>query len=286
MPEIGKPPGLGGENKFKNIDMYKGPRKEDLDYQKRRKESVGDLLNQVAGQKKESMFTDRKVHNRMGKDEFVKLLAHQLQNQDPMNPMEQSKFTAELAQFAQLEQMTNMNTNFKTLTDATPTQGKFYAASFLGKEIITNGTTLDMRKEGEPSEIPFFLEGRAKKVMVNIFDDKNNLVRQIQADELPAGNNNLKWDGSSLAGVPQPAGKYRIAVQAWDESFQKVPSKTKVKGLIDSVTFEKGEPVFSVNGSKVYLRDVDKFSLPQQVSPKGGQRAMQGQQALNKKPVQ
>ena len=48
----------------------------------------------------------------MGKDEFLKLLTVQLKNQDPMNPMEQGKMAAELAQFSQLEQLSNLNTSF------------------------------------------------------------------------------------------------------------------------------------------------------------------------------
>jgi flagellar basal-body rod modification protein FlgD len=75
---------------------------------------------------------DRKVSNQMDKDDFLKILITQLQNQDPSAPMEDKEFIAQMAQFSSLEQMTNMATNFSKLS-STLTGGEAFSA--LGREV-------------------------------------------------------------------------------------------------------------------------------------------------------
>jgi len=69
--------------------------------------------------------------NTLGKDDFLKLLIAQLTHQDPMNPLEDKDFIAQMAQFSTLEQMTNMNTNVENL--AALTRGN--AVSYIGRTI-------------------------------------------------------------------------------------------------------------------------------------------------------
>lgn len=64
-----------------------------------------------------STTTSTETSNTLGKDDFLKLLVTQLQNQDPMEPMKDMDFIGQMASFSALEQMTNLNTNFQTLSD-------------------------------------------------------------------------------------------------------------------------------------------------------------------------
>ena len=86
----------------------------------------------------------------MGKDEFLKLLTVQLQNQDPLKPVDQKKFAADLAQFSQLEQLANMNTKLDSMNENVPVESKFYGASFLGKIVTTSGSTI--MHDGKPGK--------------------------------------------------------------------------------------------------------------------------------------
>ena len=71
----------------------------------------------------------------LGKDDFLKIFMAQLQHQDPLNPMEGTEFTAQLAQFSSLEQLYNVNQNLGSLKEVQEGTGKFESLNFIGKEI-------------------------------------------------------------------------------------------------------------------------------------------------------
>lgn len=217
------------------------------------------LINKATGYKPKNELFKEGPHNQLGKDEFMKLLTFQLQNQDPMNPMDQSKFTGELAQFSQLEQLSNLNKKFEDNGKNQGIQDKFYAASFVGKKVVTNGSTLNLKESGDSSEVLFKLDGQASKVLIRILDSKNNVAGEIWKEGLSQGAHQVTWDGVALDGSPAVKGKYTAQVKAWDANSQEIGTKTEATGIVQSVTFDEGEPVLTVDGQKVFLRDVASF---------------------------
>lgn len=218
-----------------------------------------EIINRAAGVKPKSMYVEGKSHNQMGKDEFLKLLTFQLQNQDPMNPMEQGKMTGELAQFSQLEQLSNLNQKFDGMNKNQSLQDKYFAASFVGKKVVTAGSTLKLNDEGASAPVLFKLEGDASKVMVRILDEKNQTVGEIWKEGMSGGSHEVMWDGVTLDGQAAAKGNYKAYVKAWSADGLEIPAKTHATGTVTSVSFEEGEPVLTVDGQKVYLRDVSSF---------------------------
>jgi len=95
----------------------------------------------------------------LDKDDFLKILITQLQNQDPTNPMQDKEFVAQMAQFSSLEQMTNMATNFGKLSSVLNSSE---AQSLLGRTVeITDG---DKAVYGKVSQV---VRGEFPLVMVN-----------------------------------------------------------------------------------------------------------------------
>lgn len=278
MPEMGIPQSAQrGKGQFGQIRMANKRFQSSLkDIGKNRQQDAGEVLNNISGKGNMSgdvKVVDSKNHNKMGKDEFLKLLAHQMQNQDPLNPLDQNKFAADLAQFSQLEQMANMNTNIKGLTGNKEAESKHMAASFLGKKVVTNGAAFKLNDLGK-ADVNFSLDGNAEKVLVRIYDQKNQLIRQMDFDGMPKGNNSVSWDGVSNNGLRATPGEYKIQVIATNDKFEPIKTHTKASGVVTGVHFEGGETVFTVDGSKkVFLRDVDSFSLPNQEKPKLTQMA-------------
>ncbi|MBS7260108.1 MAG: flagellar hook assembly protein FlgD [Treponema sp.] len=84
---------------------------------------------------KQNQTDGRVKSNELGKDDFLKLLIAQLQNQDPTSPMEDTQFISQMAQFSSLEQMTNMSTSFSRLASLMNSQEAY---STLGKTVELN----------------------------------------------------------------------------------------------------------------------------------------------------
>lgn len=255
MPEIGRPI-TNQEMQYRQVTM--GPKA--LGTGNKTEAQVKEaIINKATGYKAKNELFKEGPHNQMGKDEFLKLLTFQLQNQDPMNPMDQSKVTGELAQFSQLEQLSNLNKKFDEGNKNQGVQDKFYAASFVGKKIVTNGSTIELKNSGDPGDVLFKLDEDSAKVMVRILDEKNNIMGEIWKEGMSSGSHQVTWDGVALDGSPAVKGKYRAQVKAWDMMGNEVGTKTEATGVVQSVTFDEGEPVLTVNGQKVYLRDVASF---------------------------
>jgi len=231
------------------------------------KETTGEALNRLAnnGKGDRVKFVDRKKHNQIGKDEFMKLLTFQLANQDPSNPMDQKKFAADMAQFAQLEQLTNMNSKFDGMTKNTNMESKFYAVNFIGKEVTTSGTSINYDGESREINIPYTLPQGAKKVVMNLYDNQNAQVGRVEMGETGKGTQTATWNGMSLDGARANKGEYRVEVRAFDQNFQPFSGETKSAGLVTGAGFENGEMILTLNnGKKVFLRDVENFRLPGQ----------------------
>ncbi|GAB6089857.1 flagellar hook assembly protein FlgD [Spirochaeta dissipatitropha] len=112
----------------------------------------------------------REVSSDLGKEDFLKLLIVQLSNQDPTNPMEDREFIAQMAQFSSLEQMTNLNTEFKELSSML---GGSQALQLVGKDVaVFDGNN---RIEGRVTEVT---TGSAPMVMVN---DRYYSVKDVQS---------------------------------------------------------------------------------------------------------
>jgi flagellar basal-body rod modification protein FlgD len=107
----------------------------------------------------------------LGKDAFMRILLTQLQNQDPMNPMEDQEFIAQMAQFSSLEQMTNMNENLQRFIDNQSHNNFVSHSDLIGKKVEWNkiisgesGAKETTRLEGIVTSV-VFKDGQAKLVI-------------------------------------------------------------------------------------------------------------------------
>jgi Flagellar hook capping protein len=122
----------------------------------------------------------------LGKDAFLKLLVTQLQNQDPLNPLDDKEFIAQLAQFSSLEQMTNISSGITSLTEKTGQQDMLSAVNYIGKEVTAEGSEMT-KGENYVTPVYFTLSGAASQVYANVYDANNNLVRTEKFTSMQAG---------------------------------------------------------------------------------------------------
>jgi len=95
----------------------------------------------------------------LGKDEFMKMLIAQLKHQDPLNPMDGTAFTAQLAQFSSLEQLQNINTQLSSFTKQQQSLGNTQAVNLIGREVLAKGDTVVA--QGKPVDLSYVLSSDA-----------------------------------------------------------------------------------------------------------------------------
>jgi flagellar basal-body rod modification protein FlgD len=188
--------------------------------------------------------------NIMGKDVFFKLLISQLQNQDPLNPADPTEFTAQLAQFASLEQLSNVNDNLYDLKLYQASINNAQAVTFIGKEILATGN--EIQKNGEQKvKCEFDLSAEAKTVVVSIYDKDGNFVAKVDGTSLKAGRQGLEWNGLDSKGNPVADGIYTFKIQAEDAAGKPVAASTLTRGKVTGVTFDGFTPVLMIGERRV-----------------------------------
>lgn len=191
----------------------------------------------------------------LGKDAFLTMLVAQMKNQDPMNPIDNTEFTAQLAQFSSLEQMFNVNENLKNIQMTQSSLNNTQSVSIIGKEIKAEGSSVKI-SDGIPADINYKLSSSAKEVRINIYDYRGDLVRTVSLSSQDAGEQSFVWDGKDGSGNSLPDGTYSFMVSAKDPAGTDVAVTPLIKGQVTGVSFDNGNTLLSVGGQKVSLGSV------------------------------
>jgi flagellar basal-body rod modification protein FlgD len=195
----------------------------------------------------------------LGKDDFLQLLIAKLSNQDPMNPMDDSAFVAQLAQFSSLEQLSNMNDNLEQDIQwnylLSQTISNTMSTSLIGREVRADSSTLYLETAGD-SDIALHLGQTATEVTVTIQDENGNTVRTIRTDALDAGDHVVHWDGANDSGAQVPSGTYTISVSAVDAEGEEFSPEQYVEGKVTGVAYRDGMAMLVVNGQEIPLSSV------------------------------
>ena len=151
----------------------------------------------------------------LGGDEFLQLLVAQLQNQDPLSPMESQEFAAELAQFSSLEKLASIDDTLaeSVSTDLVLTQAinNTLASTLLGQEVTAVGNSF-AHTQGDENTLSFRLGQYAETVDVVIYDGNGNEVRRIAAGSRNNGEHNIEWDGLGQDGREMLSGDFTFQV--------------------------------------------------------------------------
>lgn len=194
----------------------------------------------------------------LGKDDFLKLLVTQLRFQNPIEPMQDQEFIAQLAQFSQLEQLENMSTALDTNSEIdyimSQTIANTMATTLIGKTVVAEGADFELGDNG--AEISFNLHAEAKTVLVNIYDESGSLVRTISMQDVPRGNNTITWDGKNDNGSKLAPGTYSFDVHATSVTGEEIAADKRVIGEVDSVKYEDGLAYLIVDGYRVNLGSI------------------------------
>lgn len=197
--------------------------------------------------------------NNMGQQEFLKLLIAQLKNQNPLSPMDSTQFTAQMAQFSSLEQLTNINKSLGGLSQVTSAMNNAEAMGMIGKTIQAVGNTIDIAS-GSPASITFNLPSSTATTDIGIADAAGKVVATLQGGKMSVGDHTAVWDGKDAAGHLLPSGTYTYAINAADSTGAPISATTFLSGLVKSVSIINGTTMLNVGNSQINLTDVTKVA--------------------------
>lgn len=178
----------------------------------------------------------------LGKDEFLKLLITQFQYQDPLNPLEDKEFIAQLAQFSSLEQSMLTNENMAALLDSQERQTSVTITNYIGKEVSARGYQVSL-KEGKASAVQFAAAENLATCVVNIIDGSDNIVRTIDLGARPVttgGPHELLWDGKTSSGTIASDGVYLVSFVGTNEAGERTFVDSSISGKVIGTSLSNG----------------------------------------------
>ncbi len=191
----------------------------------------------------------------LGKEDFLNLLVTQLSNQDPLEPMDNMDFIAQLAQFGQLEATTNLGDYLGSMESFMASINNFGAADLVGKEIKAVGDKVEI-SGSDPVALNYDLKGSAASLTVNIYSSDDLLVKSISVGPAEEGEHQTVWNGTANSGSPVSPGTYTFEVNAKDDTDTSVDVTTFIDGVVDKAVFVSGIPYLHVGTQEVPLKNV------------------------------
>jgi flagellar basal-body rod modification protein FlgD len=183
---------------------------------------------------------------------FLQLLTTQLQNQNPLDPLDTNQFTQQLVQFASVEQELKINTQLATLVSLQQTAQSTAALSFVGKTVTVDGGTAQL-KNGL-AQWAFTAPTSATATMTITGPTGQTVYSGTYA--VQSGTQQLVWDGKDNNGIQQPDGAYTLSITAVDANGQSVAMSTQVVGTVDSVDLKQNPPLVSIGGQNYTIDQI------------------------------
>ncbi|MGF1608433.1 MAG: flagellar hook assembly protein FlgD [Kiloniellales bacterium] len=186
-------------------------------------------------------------------DTFLRLLTTQLQNQDPLSPLDTTEFTNQLTNFAQVEQGINTNKKLDQLISLQGGSQLSAGVSYMGKQIEAPGEVM-LLQDGR-GRIGYELPRSSARTTIAILNSNNNVVAFFEGST-QAGKHVLEWDGTDDSGNKLPDGSYRALVTALDADNQTMKSSMTSFGRVTGVELENGKVTLVMDSLSVNLEDV------------------------------
>ncbi len=200
-----------------------------------------------------SSTTSKTTSNDLGKDAFMKMLIAQLQNQDPLNPMDGTEFAVQLAQFSSLEQLQNLNTTMSSLPDYLGAFSNAQVANLIGNEATAEGNVIAV--SGSSTKINYKLPSDIASGTISIYNSNGLLVDTLSVGAQKSGQQSFTWNSNG-----QDTGNYTYEISAKDKSGTSVTVDSYITGTVTGVSYKDNLSYLVINGQEVAFTDVIKIN--------------------------
>lgn len=199
----------------------------------------------------------------IGMNQFLTLLIAQLRHQDPLSPLDSAQFTAQLSQFASVEQMYATNEHLGGIKDLLQNQGEQQElVNLIGKNVAVDDNA--MQVDGTIAMPGAYRLDSGGDVVVNVYNSAGTKVRTIYHGWQGPGRHDVEWDGLGDDGRQVPDGSYTFDAVARDASGNAVAADTFVSGEVTGVTYAYDQPYLLIGNRKISadaIREVSRAAV-------------------------
>ena len=190
------------------------------------------------------------------RESFMTLLITQLQNQDPLNPMENSEMTSQLAQINTVSGIEELNSTLQGITSQMDANQALQASGLIGKGVMVPGkdVLLEQDSEGNTYTTPFGIElaEPAANVKATIVGQGGQVIRQLDLKSLDSGVHSFDWGGENDQGDAVASGRYSVQLEAVDAEGEKIESTALQYAVVNRVTPNDGSGSVRLDLGAIY----------------------------------
>ena len=187
--------------------------------------------------------------------EFLQLLTTQLQNQDPLSPMDTNQFTQQLVMFAQVEQQMNTNSSLSTLVSLQQSAQSTQALALVGATVVVNGSSEQLSN----SQATWTLNAAKPANATITITNSAGQTAYTGTFGVSAGSQNFTWNGYGNNGALWPDGTYTLTATGTDASGQTAAISTQVQAKVSSVDLTQTPPVLTINGQSYTVNQLQQI---------------------------
>ena len=188
---------------------------------------------------------------------FLTLLTTQLQNQNPLDPLDTNQFTQQLVEFAGVQQQLNTNDSLSTLVSLQQTAQSTQALGFVGKTAVVNGSTAGLTNSSATWDLNI---PSASTVNVSITSSTGQTVFTGSYTVQAGHSQPFTWNGQGNDGTQYPDGSYKLTATAADGAGNNVAITTQIQGVVSSVDLTQSPPLLSIDGQTYTVSQIQSIT--------------------------
>ena len=232
--------------------------------------------NHILYQETQAALKDTGTETGLGQDAFMKMFLAQMTNQNPLNPMDNTEFTAQLAQFSSLEKLTQIASSMGAMDRLEQAYAKTQALNYLGKEVTVTGGTMPVLA-GYSNSVSFEVDSPAYVVMRITSPNGSMVANRDLGVKSPGIRHEITWDGLDDSGNAVPDGAYRVSLYALDANGNAVAVRDQcVTGIVTGYETEGKTTYLLLGDAAIAIDKIINVRLPRVVyveennTPPGG----------------
>jgi flagellar basal-body rod modification protein FlgD len=179
---------------------------------------------------------------------FLTLLTAQIQNQDPLQPMDSTQFTQQLVEMTGVQETIATNQNLAQLLTLSQASQSASLVNYIGTTVTANGNATSLN-DGQ-ANWQYQLPTAAQNVTLTVTNSSGTKVF-TQAGTTNEGSNTFTWNGKTTSGTQAPDGVYTLSVAATNANGGAITATTQVTGQVTGIETDSGQQFLDIGSSKV-----------------------------------